>query len=104
MTATVSNFGDGLSFIGAGPTDSPIKFTLLGGQYTLAVAAGTWGSGSIDFQVLMPDGSTFVSILTAPFAANGSAVVEMPPGKYAIVIATATGVSGSLLRVPRRLA
>lgn len=74
-------------------------FRLDGGIYALSVVA-TFGGGSVDLQVLGPDGSTYVSALTAAFLANGTKVVFLPPGAYKWVIATATAVYVSANRVP----
>lgn len=64
----------------------------------------TWGGGSADLQMLMPDGTTYVSVLAATFTADGAKIVDLPAGTFKIVITTATAVQGSLVRVPFRAA
>ena len=78
-------------------------FRVLGGLYGMSVAA-TFGGGSVDLQMLMPDGSTYQSVLSAAFTAAGEKLVDLPPGKYKVVISTATAVQGSLVRIPYRAA
>lgn len=70
---------------------TPAAFTLRGGCYGITVHA-TFGGGSVDLKRLAADGSTYISVLSAAFAADGYATVNVPQGTYEIVIATATGV------------
>jgi hypothetical protein len=100
MTAVFTDFKDGVSFSGLSAT--PSAFTLLGGKYMLAANA-TWGGGSLTLSVLMPDGTTYVTAATA-LSADGVVVANLPPGTYELIIATATAVQGSLIRVPYRTA
>lgn len=65
-------------------------FTLRGGNYGITVHA-TFGGGSVTLQRLAPDGSTFVTVVTA-FTADGFASANLPSGTYQIAIATATAV------------
>lgn len=102
MAIAVNDFKDGLTFTGGGNGDAP-TFTLLGGRYDMAVNA-TFSGGNIDLQILMPDGSTYQSVLAAPFTAAGSVVLDLPPGSYKIVVTTATSAQGFLIRVPFRAA
>jgi len=82
-------------------SSTPPAFGLLGGKYAVAVTA-TFGGGSVKFQTLGPDGSTMMSVSSATdFTAAGYAVVDLPPGQYTFTIATATGVSCSVVGVPR---
>jgi hypothetical protein len=75
-------------------------FLLRGGRYAIAVLA-TFGGGSVKFQTLGPDGSTFISVSSATdFTAAGEAAVDIPPGQYRFTIATATAVFASAARVP----
>jgi len=69
---------------------TPGAFDLPSGQYGVLVSA-TWGGGSATLQKLSPDGTTYVTCLTA-FSANGYATVNLPAGTYKLTIATATGV------------
>lgn len=92
-----NDFKNGVSFSGLSAT--PAAFTVLGGLYAFAVAA-TFGGGNVDLQMLMPDGTTYESVLTTVVTANGQRLVDLPPGTYKVVITTATAVQGSLIRVP----
>lgn len=74
-------------------------FTLGGGNYVLAVSA-TFGGGNVGVEVLLPDGATWVDCHTPLTAAGITAALALPPGQYRIAIATATGVTCSLVRVP----
>lgn len=98
MAAT--DFGDGFSFAGISADVGP--YNILGGRYAFAASA-TWGGGSATIQVLMPDASTYVSVAAA-VTADGAQLVDLPPGRYKIAVATATGLMGFLLRVPYRAA
>jgi hypothetical protein len=67
------------------------QFALKGGHYVLAVVGGTITSGSVDLQMLGPDGSTFVS-LPGPVkitAAGSSAGGYAPPGQYRLTLTSA---------------
>lgn len=75
------------------------SFSLAGGVYAFAVKA-TWGGGSADLQMLMPDGSSYLSVLAAPFTADGDTILDMPSGTYKVAIATATAVQGGVWPVP----
>ena len=77
------------SFVGISAT--PVSFLLRGGQYAVTVTA-TWGGGSLTFQRLAADGATYVTCLTA-FTADGYATVNLPAGRYRLLIASATAVS-----------
>lgn len=73
-------------------------FTLKGGRYGIAAVA-TWGGGTIELQTLGPDGSTYLSTGTQ-FSANGYKTVDLPPGQYKFVVATATAAFVSVSSVP----
>ena len=81
---SVENF----AFKNVSTTQGP--FTLRGGNYGMTVHA-TFGGGSVTLQRLSPDGSTFVTVLTA-FSADGYASANLPSGTYQIAITTATAV------------
>lgn len=79
---------------------TPAAFSLVGGKYDVSVMA-TWGGGSAKLQQYLPDGTTLIDVgSTTNFSANGHAVVDLPPGSYVLTIATATGVSATVTRVP----
>lgn len=69
---------------------TPASFVLRGGNYGITVHA-TWGGGSVTLQRLSPDGSTFVTVMTA-FAADGYANQNLPNGTYQLLVATATAI------------
>jgi hypothetical protein len=91
-----TSWSDGFSFSAESTDVGP--YPLLGGVYAISMAA-TWGGGNVALQQLMPDGSTYLAILTA-FTADGSALVDLPPGTYKLAVTTATALQGSLVRVP----
>lgn len=79
-------------------------FTLRGGRYVMAATA-TFGGGNITLQLLLPDGTTFVSPFSLAGSANilsaaGSTTIDCPPGQYQIKVTTATGVYVSLASIP----
>ena len=80
---------DQQTFSNISATTSP--FTLKGGCFGVTVSA-TWGGGSVDLKRLGPDGSTYISVLSSAFSSNGYQTVNIPPGTYEVVIATATAV------------
>lgn len=96
-----TDYKDGVSFSGLSAT--PAAFTLLGGKYMLAAHA-TWGGGSLTVEALMPDGTTYIAVTNGALTADGSLTLDLPPGTYELVIATATGVEGALTKVPYRQA
>lgn len=73
-------------------------FVLNGGRYQFAVTA-TFGGGSVGIEMLGPNGSSWLLVATALTAA-GVVTYELPPGQYRVVIATATAVYVTIVRVP----
>lgn len=69
---------------------TPAAFTLKGGQYGVTASA-TWGGGSVTLQRLSADGTTYITCLTA-ITADGYATVNLPPGTYQLLVATATAI------------
>lgn len=69
---------------------TPASFTLRGGNYGVTAKA-TWGGGSVTLQRLSPDGSTYVTVVTA-FTADGYASANLPGGTYRLLVATATAI------------
>jgi hypothetical protein len=76
---------------------TPPSFTLHGGSYGMTVNA-TFGGGSVTLQRQVPDGTTFVTVITA-FTASGYASANLPSGLYRILITTATGVSVDVVSI-----
>jgi hypothetical protein len=71
-------------------SSTPASFVLRGGNYGLTCHA-TWGGGSATLQRLSPDGSTYVTVITA-ITTDGYASANLPSGTYRLSIAAATGV------------
>jgi hypothetical protein len=69
---------------------TPASFSLRGGLYGVT-AKGTWNAGNATLQRLSPDNATYITVLTA-IAADGFATVNLAPGTYRVLIATATAV------------
>jgi hypothetical protein len=69
---------------------TPASFSLRGGLYAVT-AKGTWGGGSATLQRLAPDNATYVTVMAA-FTVDGFATVNLVPGTYRLLIATATAV------------
>jgi hypothetical protein len=60
------------------------SFLLKGGKYGVSCVGSTFGTATL--QVLGPDGTTWLTALTA-FAANGYATVDLPIGSYRFALA-----------------
>ncbi len=75
-----------------------INFYLIGGRYGITATA-TWGGGSVTFEVLAADGTTWLTAATA-LTADGTALVDLPPGQYRFAVATATAVYLNISAVP----
>jgi len=75
--------------------DSP-TFALRGGKYAVVSVATAYGTTK--FQIMGPDGSTYVDIAT--LSANGISVYDLPPGTYKIASSGATGLNVSVVAVP----
>jgi hypothetical protein len=87
----------------AGPIASganPTKFSLDGGLYAFDTVGAT--GSSIDMRRLGPDGSTYVSVLTAIITANSEQLVYLPAGQYEFVYGAsgATGIYARVSRIP----
>jgi len=78
---------------------APDTFNLDAGKYGLTVAAGVWGTATLNR--ILPDGSggTVLVPMTAALAANGYTVIELPAGKYILTIAGITGLTGRLEQI-----
>lgn len=59
-------------------------FILLGGLYHVSVLATNFGT--VTLQKLGPDGTTYLTAMTA-FSANGVATASLPPGQYRLALA-----------------
>jgi hypothetical protein len=75
-------------------------FRLRGGYYLIAASA-TFGGGTVKFQLLGPDQSTWLDFPTAiSFTGNGTSTTYAAPGQYRFTIATATAVYCSAAGIP----
>lgn len=97
MAAMINDWKDGLSFTGAAGSDSPIKFSLLGGRYGVVLNA-SWGGGNVELDVFAPDNTTAVKI--ASWTADATEIIDLVPGHYQFQITTATAAQVALVRVP----
>lgn len=89
---------DGFSYTSPTATNSG-TFQLQGGAYVMdAVAA--WNSGSITLQRLGPDGSTYITAATALSADGTSGGLVLAAGTYRLLVASASALSVSVMRVP----
>ena len=93
MRAVDGNLQTGLS-----SSNDQVVFRLKGGRYQLSAVA-TWGGGSATFEMLGPDGSTYLTVGTA-LSANGTQVVEVPENNFRWTIATASAASLAVTRIP----
>lgn len=70
---------------------TPDSFNLDAGVYGLTVHAAVWGTATL--QRVFPGGVIFVTVLTAS-AADGYGVVQLPAGKYRLLLAGVTDLTG----------
>jgi hypothetical protein len=73
------------------------SFILRGGNYGMTVTA-TFGGGNVALQRLAPDGSTYVTVITA-FTAAGYASANLPNGTYRVAVTTATAVYADVVSI-----
>lgn len=92
---------DGSSYALPGVAANSGTFHLEGGYYMMAASGVTWGGGSVEVQMLGPDGTTFLSLPTAmSLTADGMIGAALPPGTYKFTVTAATGGNASVARVP----
>lgn len=82
--------------ISATPADFTLRGCSLG--YVLAAHAGAWNGGSVSVSMQAPDGTFVPTGMT--LSGDGVYINGLPPGRYRLVIASATGVSASLTSTP----
>jgi hypothetical protein len=80
---------------------TPASFILRGGNYGVTAKA-TWGGDSVTLQRLSPDGTTYVTVLTA-FTADGYQNANLPSGTYRLLVATATAIYVDVVATETRL-
>lgn len=73
-------------------------FALIGGLYAVDIVA-TWSAGSVTFQKLAPDGSTWIAVNA--FTANDSETYYLSAGSYRFSVVTATAVYAIATRIPQ---
>jgi len=88
-------------------------FTVYGGRYAFA-ASGTWNSGSLALQMLGPDGSTYIDIVSAydvsaaeqnepinTLKSNGMLQIDLCPGTYQLTVGgSPSALYASVVRIP----
>lgn len=79
-------------------TATTSAFLLSGGQYRFSVVA-TFNAGSVGFEQLGPDGSTWLAVIAA-LTANGGSTFQLAPGQYRFSVSLATGVFVQVVRIP----
>lgn len=89
------DFKDGVSFTGAGNSDTTPSFTLLGGKYGLAIYSSTTASVVLNISA---DNTHFVACGSAVTAYG---VFDLPAGTYQMVLGGSAGTAaGALLPIP----
>lgn len=98
MRATES-FKKTFDAAGNGPS-----WSVNGGRYSLGAHSASWGGGSLNLAQLLPDGTTFFTLLPlngdSALGADGVVYYDLPPGTVRLVLATTTAAQASLTRVP----
>jgi len=72
------------------------NFPLLGGVYQVAVIGTSFGT--VTFEQLGPDGSTYLNV-DAAYSANGGGTYFIPPGLYRFAISSTTAVYAEVKRI-----
>lgn len=62
-------------------------------------AEATFGGGSVKLQFQSPQG-TWIDVASSTLSANGFAILELPPGQYRAVGATASAIYCSMIEIP----
>lgn len=98
MTAAYKLSTDYLNGGNVDAATTPQVFTLLGGKYGISVLAASWGGGNVELHGLGADGTTYVKWGTQ-VTANGTQVLDLPPGQYKFVITTTNAVYYVISRI-----
>ena len=98
MAATIQDHQDGFTYTGARSETVGPK-VILGGKYLFFNTAADTTSA---LQMKMPDGSFIAVGSTTNFTTSAAtAMIDLPPGTYQIVIVSAgTNVAGGLVKIP----
>src|SRR5258708_30786363 len=75
---------------------TPANFYLNGGNYALDLNATVWGTATLN--KVSQDGATLIAVLGA-FGANGTGLVNLPPGQYQLTLNGITALYGCISRV-----
>lgn len=78
-------------------TGNGAAFVQPGGKYQLNVEA-TFGGGNVKLQ-MKTENATYVDVANSTLSANGSLVLELPPGEVRAVSTTATAVYAALVPI-----
>lgn len=81
-----------------GVNATPDIFDLDAGKYGLTLAAGVWGTATLERVIKTTAGTTYVAV-SAAIAANGYTVYELPAGKYRLNSAGVTALVGLLEQI-----
>jgi len=68
---------------------TPADFGLSGGQYSLQIVAGTWGTATLN--QIGPDGSTLLPVGSA-ISANGQTLFTVGGGQFQLTLSGASGL------------
>lgn len=95
------------------PAGATGPVVLEGGVYSVSVIA-TFGGGNVALKQLGPDNATYIDVkqsfddgsstiadlVIGSFSANGQKIVILPPGRYHLLVTTATAVYANIVRCP----
>jgi hypothetical protein len=96
--------------VSAGPgAGNPVDYP--GGLGKLMASAAAWNAGSVQLQMLGPDGASWLPVdqyaqgaSLAQLTGNGSVTFAAPAGRLRVNITSATGVNASLIGLPANVA
>jgi hypothetical protein len=92
-----SSASKALQFSNIAATTAGVAY--LGGKSASTVHA-TFGGGSVQWQILALDGSTWINVGSSITSDNFVVLGDLPQGQYRLSVTTATGVYASLVTVP----
>lgn len=93
----MSSVADSAQFSNIGAVTTA-AFQLKGGKYGFMTKST--GAGTIDLQMLGPDGSTWLAVATQITATAGYNTTDVPPGQFRVVISGFTANYVTVTRVP----
>lgn len=74
-------------------------FQVTGGMYAAMVVAT--GAGTVDLQILGPDGSTWIAAMTQITTSPKYQTAQLQPGKYRWATAGFTAIYATIARIPQ---